>query len=142
LHVDEAFHVDINDGRPLSAIDVARATLQDPLLNKVLEFTYSGWPKGVDFDSNPGLTSFAKAQDSLYCERMPNVCKQSIVIPLKLQKDVLKILHEGHPGIVRSKLLARSLVWWPDLNKDIETACSQSSVCAQVNLRAAKDIVP
>ena len=38
-------------------------------------------------------------------------------------------LHNGHPGIVRSKAYARSYVWWPSLDKDIEAACKSCGQC-------------
>ena len=33
---------------------------------------------------------------------------------------MLNELHEGHPGISRMKSLARTVVWWPELDKHIE----------------------
>lgn len=51
------------------------------------------------------------------------------MIPLKLQKQVLETLHESHTGIVRMKMLARSYVFWPDIDKDIHNFVNNCEVC-------------
>lgn len=43
-----------------------------------------------------------------------------VVIPVVLQKRILKEFHQGHPGIGRMKALMRSYVYWPNMDKDIE----------------------
>ncbi|KAL1419105.1 hypothetical protein MTO96_005220 [Rhipicephalus appendiculatus] len=51
-----------------------------------------------------------------------------VIVPAKLRSLLLDELHEGHPGIVRSKQLARSYVWWPSIEADLEhrvKACTQ-----------------
>ena len=51
-----------------------------------------------------------------------------IVVPKKLQQSVLEELHTGRTGVVLMKALARSLVWWPRLDEDIENgvkACQE-----------------
>ena len=48
-----------------------------------------------------------------------------MVYPDKLQDRVLKELHNGHLGVVERKVLARSYVWWPNINAQLkELACS------------------
>ncbi|KAL1476768.1 hypothetical protein MTO96_036266 [Rhipicephalus appendiculatus] len=50
-----------------------------------------------------------------------------VIVRAKLRSLLLDELHEGHPGIVRSKQLARSYVWWPSIEADLEhrvKACS------------------
>ena len=52
-----------------------------------------------------------------------------VIIPRKLQDKVLNLLHSTHPGIVRMKSLARSYVFWPGIDKDIEHLVKQCSGC-------------
>ena len=43
-----------------------------------------------------------------------------IIIPAKLRSIVLKEMHDAHLGIVKTKLHACQLVFWPGINADIE----------------------
>jgi len=65
-----------------------------------------------------------------------------VVIPDSLQAKVLNILHEGHAGVVRMKMLARSTVWWFNLSSDIESKCSLCNSCSMVNFKRSHDYVP
>lgn len=52
-------------------------------------------------------------------------------MPESLQQYVLKELHEGHPGMVRMKSLARGHVYWPRLDQQLEELVGSCDDCRQ-----------
>ena len=42
---------------------------------------------------------------------------------------VLDLIHEGHSRYVKMKSLARSHVWWPGIDSDIENLAKQCAWC-------------
>ena len=52
-----------------------------------------------------------------------------MIVPAKLRQKVLQELHRDHPGIVRMKALARSHVWWPNLDKQLEESAKSCTAC-------------
>ena len=54
------------------------------------------------------------------------------MVPPSCQKAVLHLLHQCHPGIKRMKSLARSYVWWPNIDHALGNITKQCDPC-QVN---------
>ena len=54
-----------------------------------------------------------------------------IAVPLSLRSEVLQIAHEGHLGMVKVKTRLLEKVWWPRIDKDVETTC-RTCICCQV----------
>ena len=54
------------------------------------------------------------------------------IIPPSLTNRLLQELHEEHPGIVAMKAVARSYIWWPNLNAEIELTGRICEVCQAV----------
>ena len=48
-----------------------------------------------------------------------------IVVSSDLRSQFLDKIHEPHLGIVKSKLLAKNLVYWPGYSNDVKTICEQ-----------------
>ena len=66
-----------------------------------------------------------------------------IVIPNPFRERILQDLHEGHSGMVKTKAIARSYVWWPKLDQDIEDLCSSCSGCQKTsNMPKATPVHP
>ena len=51
------------------------------------------------------------------------------MIPPQGRKEVLNVLNESHPGIVRMKSLARSYVWWPKMDARLEEKVKSCAIC-------------
>ncbi len=54
-----------------------------------------------------------------------------VVIPPKLRSRVLAELHTGHLGVVRMKAVARSYVWWPGIDTQVEQLSKNCHSCQQ-----------
>ena len=52
-----------------------------------------------------------------------------MIVPYDLREDVLKLLHDGHKGTVAMKLEARKYIYWPSLDKEIETITINCNHC-------------
>ncbi|XP_024870004.1 uncharacterized protein K02A2.6-like [Temnothorax curvispinosus] len=53
-----------------------------------------------------------------------------VVIPEVLRPTILAALHKDHPGIRKTKQLAREFVYWPKMSDDIEHLLRQCDACA------------
>ncbi|CAC5376399.1 unnamed protein product [Mytilus coruscus] len=53
-----------------------------------------------------------------------------VVVPTPGQETVMQELHEGHPGVTRmKKMLARSYVWWPKMDSELENKVKTCHEC-------------
>ena len=43
-----------------------------------------------------------------------------VIVPPPGREQVVHELHKTHPGIARMKSLARSYVWWPKMDAELE----------------------
>ena len=49
--------------------------------------------------------------------------------PANCHTTILTELHEGYPGIARMKSIARSYVWWPKIDQEIEKVTHECQPC-------------
>lgn len=52
-----------------------------------------------------------------------------LIIPIEFRKDMLKLLHESHFGITKTKARASQVIYWPGMSKDIEEMISRCTIC-------------
>ena len=110
---------------PVDSNQLHVETSKDPILSKVLIYTKEGWPEDVDAQLCPFFRR--RLEITLECGCLMWGIK--VIVPNKLQGRVLEELHTGHTGIVRMKALARSQVWWPGIEKQIEEIAQKCESC-------------
>ncbi|EYC24344.1 hypothetical protein Y032_0014g2450 [Ancylostoma ceylanicum] len=112
---------------PVTVDDVESYTRTDPVLRKVISCVKSGkWPK-----VNQKLAHFHNRRETLSVVGSCVMSGERVVIPPELRSKVLKELHVGHPGIVRMKKLARSYVYWPNIDSDCEDMVRRCTSCQE-----------
>ncbi|RUS88832.1 hypothetical protein EGW08_003377 [Elysia chlorotica] len=115
------------DELPVTATDIAKETLKDPLLKQVFNFAARGWPSKPSDD----VRAFTARKHEISIDNGCLLWGTRVIIPTSLRSRVLDILHETHIGISRMKAQARSWVWWPLLDYDIERLAKTGAICEQ-----------
>ncbi|CAK1595943.1 unnamed protein product [Parnassius mnemosyne] len=68
---------------------------------------------------------------------------QKIVIPKCMRREMLKTIHVGHLGAAKMKLRAREIMYWPNLNSQIEDMISHCQAClAHRNENSKQPLIP
>jgi hypothetical protein len=108
---------------PVTFDKLRSITEYDVLLQTVWKFIKSRWPdlrllrQHADWSQ---LEGFYRRRESLTIEQGCILFRERGIIPTTLRTKVLKLLHQGHPGIQRMTPLAHNYAYWPGMDHDIE----------------------
>ena len=117
--------------KALTLQEVQEASLTDPVLKQVAEDIVNSTIK------SQGLAGdFYKVKDELSTKNGLVLRGHRLVIPKKLQRNVLHLAHEGHQGIVKTKQLLRQKVWWPGIDMQVEALIKSCHACQAVSQSA------
>ncbi|XP_072384499.1 uncharacterized protein [Diabrotica undecimpunctata] len=119
-----AFHAVVNN---VAMSDTRKSefrieTQKDEQLQTVINLCIQGWPEHKR-DVPQIVNNFFKLRDNLcVCDNLL-FYGNKIVDPKSLRSEMLRLVHEGHIGIEKSKARARQIFYWPGMSSDIETSC-------------------
>lgn len=128
-HLDNVLlNVDSEAREPLTATDIAEETQKNETLKQVFNFVRHGWPANIEDER---LKPYERKRDELTTDSDCILWGSRVIIPELLQGRVTQLLHGGHPGIVKMKMLARTFVWWPKIDDHLEFCVKNCEPCQQ-----------
>ena len=114
------------DNLPVTAKLIAKKTAKDPVLARLVTcIRHGSWPSPVPDNMIP----YHHRKLELTVQDGCIIWGKRVVIPKVLRAKLLEELHVGHIGICRMKALARSHLWWPHLDQDVEAMAAQCEAC-------------
>ena len=123
------------DDMPVTATQIAKESKRDKELSIVLKSIQHGhWPS----DTAVTLSPFRKRYTELSVLDGCNLWGSRAVIPSAFCQSLLQELHTTYFGMRRMKSLARSYVWWPGLDAQIEKVCRACVGCCAANRNPPK----
>ncbi|XP_073820944.1 uncharacterized protein [Musca autumnalis] len=108
---------------PVTAQRIAQETRKDPHLGKIVKLLESGQCLSKAGYKSPEI-NYKLSSGCLTFEHR-------IVIPPRFRGDLMKDLHGAHLGMVKMKGIARSFIYWPGIDKDIEGTARECERCAK-----------
>ncbi|KAL7843904.1 hypothetical protein SRHO_G00224430 [Serrasalmus rhombeus] len=127
----EVFYTSQLDTLPVSNAEIKRHTLSDSTLSRVMEMVTTGrFPTAKD--AGDELSHYLQRRHELTVQHGCLMWGLRVIVPPKLRPRVLAELHSAHPGVVRMKSLARSYVWWPGIDSQIEHQAKSCHSCQRV----------
>ena len=84
-------------------------------------------------DRNIDLTPYKSIRNELTVLDNDIVLRGNrLVMPKKLRGHTLNIAHAQHQGIVKTKTLLRTRVWWPGIDRQVETLIQAANISKTV----------
>ena len=121
--------------KALKTQDIEAATQSDATLQAVAEaIKKKNWHDAVKcprVDASD-FRLLERVKDELTVSASGNLILRGtrIVIPKSLQEHVVNLGHEGHQGLVKTKSLLREKVWFPNIDKLVETKVKTCGACS------------
>ena len=123
------FNISQLESLPVTSTQLRTCICQDCTLSKVLRCTKEGWPERCN---DITLKPYWHRRHEITVEQECVLWGIRAVIPEKLRGKLLEELHRDHPGMSRMKAVARSYMWWPGLDGDIERLARSCLACQSV----------
>ena len=113
----------------MCAAQIAKASQWDKTLSTVITAVrHDRWPSKQD---EPLLPYYNRRNDLTVIDGCL-LWGSRVVIPTVFRAQLLDKLHSNHVGVCHMKALARSYVWWPQLDSVIESLAKKCQQCSLI----------
>lgn len=118
-------------------VKIRENTSSDQELAALKQVIYEGWPSTIK-EVSKTLKPYWSFRDELGIDDGILTKGQRIIIPSTIQDEILEKLHAAHQGAEKTKLRARTSVYWRNLNNDIDKITQSCPICQQHQASNAK----
>lgn len=113
---------------------------EDAVCKRVMQYCQEGWPSRSAIEG--ALKPYHHLATELSVHEGLLMRGDRLVIPTQLQLEILDKLHEGHQGLTKCRQRARQSVWWPGLNRQLETLVQNCPKCCRERVQPAEPLIP
>ena len=108
--------------------EIREETAKDPVLQSLKAVILNGWPN--QRESLPAeLHQYFNVRDELAAQDGVIFKGPKCVIPMSLRPKIKEKLHRSHIGIQGCLRRAREVVYWPNMNRELEEFISKCETC-------------
>ena len=122
--------------KAMTLFEIQEATKNDPTLQRLAEIIGTNKWDSISkiTDERVNITElklFSKLKHELTLNEHSNVILRDtrLVMPHSLRKKLIKISHEGHQGLAKTKRLLRTKTWFPQIDKMVEEMIAKCIPC-------------
>lgn len=101
---------------------------KDEELRKVKQFSLNGWPTRKE-KVEKGLKKYWVLRNEITIYNGILFYNDRVIVPIGLRHEMMKIMHEPHIGIEKTKKRGRKIMYWSGMSLDIERWVTNCLVC-------------
>ncbi|XP_060881536.1 uncharacterized protein K02A2.6-like [Metopolophium dirhodum] len=115
--------------KAISDLDICEEIKKDTIIKQVFFSVFTGqWPTDIKKVSEE-LKPYFNRKDQFSIEQGLLFWGHRLVIPSKFRTELLTELHSTHLGVIKMKSIARSFIWWPGIDLEIEGITKRCELC-------------
>lgn len=101
---------------------------KDAQLMQITKLFKEGWPSTINLVPE-NVKYFFKFRNEIYVDNGIVFLNNQIIIPKSMRAEMVEKAHAGHFGINRTVMRAKSVMWWPNMERDIEEFVGKCRIC-------------
>ena len=107
-----------------------KAIKREEVIHTTLQELHKWITGGIKSNAPPSITEYARFANKISCTQDGILLRdQRIIVPVKLRPRIIELAHAGHQGIVKTKALIKSRVWFPGIDNQVEQVVTTCRVC-------------
>ena len=87
-----------------------------------------------------GVKPYYNIRDEITLARGLVLKSGLIIVPTSMRKEMKKLIHQGHQGIKKCRLRARTALYWPGISSEIEDLVSSCTTCLEHQMKRSTKI--